>query len=468
MSANEFSAALHTMPDRARIGRELRATIVLALPLVAGQLCAVGMNVVDTVLAGQLGAQTLGAVAIGTAIWMMVIMVAIGLMLAVPPSVAQLVGAGRKHEVGSLYRQALWLAVITGLLLTAGLQFAPRVLAMAKTDPAIVPEALAFLEALAFGAPAQCLFFVSRGLSEGLGLTRPTLWFSALGVALLAPLGYVLMHGLLGLPAMGARGLGLAYAIALWVQAAAIVIYLGRHRNYRDLRLFAHWERPRWAPIAGLLAIGIPMGFTVIMEGGLFIATALLIGSLGAITVAAHQVAINVASIAFMIPLGLAMAITIRVGQAVGREDVAGVRYAGFTGIGLVLLTQTISATVLALAAQPIASLYTRDAVVVSMAAQLMLFAAVFQFSDGIQAASNGALRGLKDTRIPAVLAAFSYWAVGMTCGWWLAFDQGMGARGLWLGLIAGLSVAALLLFSRFSILARAANWRRLAADRSV
>ena len=454
------------MIDRIRIGRELRATLVLALPLIAGQLCAVGMNVVDTVLAGQLGASTLAAVAIGTAIWMMVIMVAIGLMLAVPPSVAHLVGAGRKHEVGSLYRQALWLAAITGILLGLGLQLAPRILAIAKTDPTIVPEALAFLEALAFGAPAQCLFFVSRGLSEGLGLTRPTLWFSALGVVLLAPLGYVLMHGKLGLPAMGARGLGLAYAIALWVQTAAILIYLGRHRNYRDLRLFGRFEPPQWSSIAGLLAIGIPMGITVVMEGGLFIATALLIGSLGAITTAAHQVAINVASVAFMIPLGLAMAITIRVGHAVGREDVGGVRYAGFVGIGLVLVTQTISASVLALMAQPIAGLYTRDATVVALAAQLMLFAAVFQLSDGIQAASNGALRGLKDTRVPAALAAFSYWAVGMSCGWWLAFERGLGAKGLWLGLIAGLSVAAVLLFTRFALLARSADWKRLTADR--
>lgn len=455
-------------PTQRRIGREVRATVVLGLPLIAGQLCAVGMNVVDTVLAGQLGATTLAAVAMGTAIWMMVIMVAIGLMLAVPPSVAQLVGAGRKHEVGGLYRQALWLAAITGVLLGVGLQAAPSILRLAGTDPAIVPEALAFLSVLAFGAPAQCLFFVSRGLSEGLGLTRPTLWFSALGVALLAPLGYVLMHGRFGLPAMGARGLGLAYAIALWLQTMAIVTYLARHRNYRDLRLFGRFEWPRRKAIFGLLAIGIPMGLTVIMEGGLFIATALLIGSLGAITTAAHQVAINVSSVAFMIPLGLAMAITIRVGQAVGREDIAGVRYAGFVGIALVLVTQTVSATVLALAAAPIAGLYTGDAVVVALAAQLMLYAAVFQFSDGIQAASNGALRGLKDTRVPAALAAFSYWAVGMSCGWWLAFERGLGARGLWLGLIAGLSVAAVLLFTRFVRLARAASWKRLAQDSSV
>lgn len=456
------------MWDRKPIAREARATVLLALPLVIGQLCAVGMNVVDTVLAGHLGAQTLAAVAVGTAIWTMVILVAIGLMLAVPPSVAQLVGAGRKHEIGPLYRQALWLALLTGTLLAIGLGLSPRLLAAAKIDAAIVPEALAFLGAIAFGAPAQCLFFVSRGLSEGLGLTRPTLWFSALGIVLLAPLGYALMYGRFGLPPLGARGLGLAYAATLWIQAAALLIYLGRHRNYRELGLFRHLEGPRWRPIAGLLGIGIPMGFAIFMEGGLFIAASLLIGSLGATTVAAHQVAINVSSVAFMIPLGIAMAITIRVGQAVGREDVAGVRLAGFVGIALVLTTQLLSAGALALASAPIAAVYTRDAGVVAIAAHLLLFAAAFQFSDGVQAASNGALRGLKDTRVPALLTALAYWGVGMPLGGWLAFTRGMGAPGLWLGLIAGLTTAAVLLFWRFTVLARAASWRRLAADRSV
>lgn len=456
------------MSEARPIARELRATIVLALPLVAGQLCAIGMNVVDTVLAGHLGAVTLGAVGTGTAIWSLVILVAVGLMLAVPPSVAQLVGAGRSHEIGPLYRQALWLALFTGIGLGAALGFSPWLLAKANTDPAIVPEALAFLSALVWGAPALCVFFVSRGMSEGLGLTRPTLWFSLLGVVLLAPLGWVLMYGRFGLPALGARGLGIAYAITLWLQAAAILVYLARHRHYGALGLFARLDGPRWQPIAGLLAIGVPMGFAIIMEGGMFVAAALLIGSLGAEVMAAHQVAINVASVAFMIPLGIAMAITIRVGQAVGREDVTGVRQAGFVGIGLVLGTQVVSATVLALAAAAIASVYTRDAAVIAAAAHLLLFAAVFQLADGIQAASNGALRGLKDTRVPALITVFAYWAVGMSSGWWLAFERGWGAPGLWLGLIAGLSVAAVALLWRFIALARAASWRRLAADRSV
>ncbi len=456
------------MPDFPRIRHELRATLVLALPLVGGQLCAVGLNVVEISLAGHVGGQTLAAVGLGAAIWSVVILVALGLMLAVPPSVAQLVGAGRQQDIAPLFRQALWLALLVGIGMGVAIQATPWLLARVGSDSEVVPVTLAFLTPLAWGAPAQILFFFARGLSEGLGLTRPTLWFSALGVVLLAPLGYALMMGVGGLPRWGAFGLGLAYAIVLWVQAVSLLLYLAWHRNYRHLHLFARFEWPRWRPIAALLTIALPMGVAVWMEGGLFVATAVLMSKLGATAMAAHPVAINVASVTFMVPMGIALAITIRVGQAVGRDDVSGVRYAGFTGIGLVLITQIVLASVLALAAAPIAALYTDDRVVITAAAHLLLFAAVFQLSDGIQVASNGALRGLKDTIMPALITATSYWAIGMSIGWWLAFPRGMGASGLWLGLIAGLSAAAIGLFSRFVWRARRANWKRLRHGASV
>lgn len=456
------------MPRRQRIRHELRDTLSLALPLIAGQLCAVGLNVVEILLAGANGGQTLAAVGLGAAVWSVVILGALGLMLAVPPSVAQLVGAGRQHEIAPLFRQALWLALVAGVLMAGLVQATPWLLARAGSDPAIIPETVQFLMPLAFGAPAQFLFFFARGLSDGLGLTRPTMWFSALGVVVLAPLGHVLMSGAFGLPAMGAFGLGLAYAITLWLQAGALLLYLARHRNYRHLGLFERFDPPRWRPIASLLAIALPMGFAIWMEGGLFVATAVFMSQLGPVAMAAHPIALNVASVAFMIPMGIALAITVRVGHAVGRDDVSGVRHAGFVGIGLVLVTQCISATVLALASNPLASIYTDNDLVLATAVQLLVFAAIFQLSDGIQVASNAALRGLKDTRIPALMAAFSYWGVGMTTGWWLTFRAGMGPAGLWLGLIAGLSVASVLLFGRFALLAGTAGWKRLDAGTSV
>jgi MATE family multidrug resistance protein len=299
------------------------------------------------------------------------------------------------------------------------------------------------------------LFFALRGLGEGIGLTRPTMYFSLFGLLLLGPIGYVLMYGRFGLPALGAQGSGMATAFVLWLQAIAFALYVARSRHYRDLHLLAQWERPDPAALRELLHIGVPMGITLFMEASLFVAVALVIGTLGTDVVASHQVALNVASVAFMIPLGLAMATTVRVGHAVGRRDGQGVRDAGRVGIGLTLAAQALSAGAMLLVPRFIASLYTNDALVIGLAAQLLVLAGLFQFSDGIQVAANGALRGLKDTRIPMVITTFAYWGVGMPVGWWLAFPHGLGARGMWMGLIAGLSIAAVLLSWRFWKLAR-------------
>ncbi|MFS8138421.1 MAG: MATE family efflux transporter, partial [Thermomonas sp.] len=204
-----------------------------------------------------------------------------------------------------------------------------------------------------------------------------------------------------------------------------------------------------------LLATGLPIGVTISMEGSLFIVTALLIARLGELPVAAHQIAINIASLCFMIPFGIAEATTVRVGHALGRGDHAGIRRAAFAGMALVLCTQAVSATIMLTANHAIAGLYTSDATVAALAASLLLYAALFQFPDGVQVLSAGALRGLKDTRMPMLLALLAYWGIGMPVGAGLGlglggFTPAMGPKGMWIGLTAGLSVAAFLLARRF------------------
>lgn len=433
------------------LGPELSATVRLALPLVFGQLSAVGMNVVDALLAGHLDAHTLGAVAVGTSVWALAIVASIGLMMAVPPSVAQLHGAGRDAEVGPLFRQALWLAASVGILLGFAVHFGgPWLVATIGIDPALVPDVGRFLRAISFGAPALTLFFALRGLSEGLGLTRPTLYFSLLGLACLPVIGYMLMYGRFGFPRLGAQGSGIATAIVLWIETIAMTVYIARRRHYRALDLFACFDPPRAGAIGELLRLGVPMGITVFMEASLFVAAALAIGTLGTDIVASHQIALNVASVTFMVPLGIAMATTVRIGHAIGRGDAAGVRRAGHASFLLVLGTQFVSAAVMLTLPHAIAALYTGDARVVDLAAQLLVLAGLFQFSDGLQVVANGALRGLKDTRVPMVATLVAYWLVGMPVGLWLAFPHGDGARGMWVGLIAGLTVAAVLLLWRF------------------
>jgi len=437
--------------DRSRLTREAGDTLRLALPLMAGQLSAIGMNVVDVMLAGHLDAHTLGAVAVGSSVWSLALVAVIGVMLALPPSVAPLAGAERREAIAPLYRQALWLALGLGVLLLFAVRLAgPRLIEAIGVDPALHHDTRGFLHGIAWGAPALALYFASRGLSEGLALTRPTMYFGLFGLVLLAPIGWILMYGKLGLAARGAAGSGQATALVLWLQALALIAWLRWRPEYRSLGLFTHFEPPRWHAIAELLRVGLPMGVTLFMEASLFVAVALVIGRLGETTVASHQIALNVASVTFMLPLGLAMAITVRVGHAVGRNDRVGVRWAGFTGIALTLATQLAASLLMLLLPQTLAQLYTRDPAVVALAAQLLVLAGLFQFSDGIQVAANGALRGLKDTRLPMLITCIAYWAIGMSSGWWLAFQMGYGARGMWMGLIAGLSTAALLLFWRF------------------
>jgi multidrug resistance protein, MATE family len=445
------SAASGAVVPAARARRELRETFALALPLMLGQLSAIGMNVVDTLLAGHLNAHTLASVAVGAGVWSLAIVSAIGVMMAVPPNVAQLAGAERRGEIGALFRQALWLAFLLGIVLLLLVRFAgPLLVGAFGVDPSIVEDTGKFLRAIAWGAPALTGYFALRGFSEGLELTRPTMYFGLLGLLLLAPIGYILMYGKFGIAARGAQGSGEATATVLWLQFFAFAWYLQRHRNYREISPFARFDGPNWRELGALLRLGVPMGVAVLMEAGMFVCTALLIGSLGAVTVASHQIAINVASITFMLPLGLAMATTVRVGNAVGRGDARGVRDAGLAGIALSLVTQLIASTVMAVFPHAIAAAYTDDAQVAAFAAQLLVLAAIFQFSDGIQVTANGALRGMRDTTIPMIITVLAYWGIGMPVGYWLAFHQNLGARGMWMGLLAGLSTAALLLLLRF------------------
>ena len=429
------------------IAAEARATLRLALPLMAGQMVQMACGTVEVVLAGHLSAEVLGAAAVGNSVWMVAIMALIGVMMAVSPSVAQLDGAGRRADAAPLFVQAAWIAVTLGLALAAaGYWGGPALAALMGVDPSIMPGVRGFLQAASLGTPAFALFLACRGLSEGISRPKATLAFALLGLAVLGPLGWALMFGRLGAPALGATGGGLAATAMCWVQGLGFALWIAFAPAYRGLG----WERARLRPdlaaILALLRLGGPMAVSVLLEIGLFSGSALLIARFGPAAVSGHQIALNVAALCFMLPLGLGMAITVRVGNAVGRGDSHGVRRAVRTGFALVLATQAVTCTLLLALPYSIAGLYTSDPRVLGTAAGLLLLAAVFQFSDGIQVAANGALRGLKDTRVPMLITAISYWGAGMPIGLYFAFDAGLATQGMWIGLIAGLTCAAVLL----------------------
>lgn len=436
--------------DRPRFRNEVGKTARLAGPLAAGHLSSGLVSFVDAFIAGHHGTATLAAVSVGTALFWLPMLAPMGTLMALPPAVSQLDGAGRRSEIGPLFRQALWLAAGLGLLLLALLSLAPLLLRPMGITPEIVPEVTVFLNAVRWGIPAFTLYLCMRYLSDGLHWSLPTMLLGFGGLCVLAPVAYVLTNGLFGLPELGAEGIGIATSLMFWLQASGFALYLSRSRRFADLRLFAQWDWPHWNVQRDLLRTGLPIGVTITMEGGLFAVTALLIGRLGEVQVAAHQVALNVASMCFMLPFGIAEATTVRVGHAFGRGDRDGLRRAALAGFALMLCTQTASALLLLFGHGAVAGLYSADPQVIALGGALLLYAALFQFPDGVQVVSAGALRGLKDTRVPMWLAVLAYWGVGMPVGAGLGLGLGWGPRGMWLGLTAGLTMAAFLLARRF------------------
>jgi MATE family multidrug resistance protein len=432
---------------------EIRRTLHLALPVIIGQLAVFSMNFIDTVMSGRLPNReiALAALGIGGAVWSSMLMFVLGTLMVVQPSVAQLDGALKRREAAAQTRQALWIAIVLAVPFFLLCYFSEPLLRAFAIDPAIVPTAAAYLRAMSWGAPGLCLVFLLRFFSEGTGHTRPTMLYGVTGALLNIPLNYVLMFGKLGFPAMGTVGVGYATSIVIWLQFLMLFLYIRSHRHYEPFELMSQLEKPHWGEIWGLLKVGVPIAVAIFVEGSLFVMAALLIGRLGPVPAAAHLIAINFAALVFMIPVGLSSAISIRVGNAVGRGDPSGARYAGFIGIMIILVIQTVSAASMLLFPGAIVRLYTDDAVIAPLAVSLLFYAAVFQYPDGLQMVASGALRGFKDTRMPVVYMVISFWIVGLTLGYHLTFARAMGPAGMWIGMIAGLSVAAVLLLRRFN-----------------
>jgi MATE family multidrug resistance protein len=432
---------------------EAHRTLQLALPVIIGQVGVFGMNFIDTVMAGRLPERDLALAGLGTggALWSAMLMLVIGSMMAVQPTVAHLDGAGRRIEAGVQTRQGLYLAAGMCMPFALVLISSGRILAAFGVDPQIVPVAEGYLRAMAWGVPAICLVFLLRFFSEGSGHTRPTMFYGLMGALLNIPLNYVLMFGKLGLPAMGTVGCGYATAIIIWLQLVMLGLYIRRHRHYRPFKLLRKPEPPDFGVIKDLLKLGLPIGVTIFVEGSLFVAAALLIARLGPVPSAAHLVAINFAALVFMVPLGLASAITVRVGNALGRGDPVAARYVGTIGLAIAVVFASVSASLMFFFPQYIVALYTDDPAVTALAVSLLFYAAIFQLSDGIQIGAAGCLRGYRDTRVPMMYNVVAYWLVGMTSGYYLTFEVGLGPAGMWIGMIVGLTVAAVLLTSRFA-----------------
>ncbi len=439
-----------TETSASRFRREAAALARLTWPMVITNLSYLGMRFTDTVFAGRLSPADLAGVSVGGDLWTPVILFIMGILLAVSPTVSHAYGANRTAAIGSTVRQALWLALFASVPGWALLAHGDILLARIGVEPAVIPVAAGYLDAIGWGLPAIAMFYVLRFTSEAVSHTRPLLLVASIGLAVNAFADWVLMYGKFGFPALGAIGTGYASAIVQWAMFLVLLWYMHGAPRFRAFRMFERFEWPRWQPMRELIALGFPIAVAIFMEGSLFSAVGLLMATLGTTVVAGHQIAVNWASLMFMVPLGIAGGITVRIGQALGRNDPAQARYSGITGIFVCVGFMTLSALVMILFRDHIVALYTRNPEVTAMALSLLWVAAAFQLFDGLQVGAAGVLRGYKDTRVPMLMTLFAYWGLGFPVAWWLGVRQGYGPQMIWAGLIVGLLVAGILMTHRF------------------
>jgi MATE family multidrug resistance protein len=442
------------------IRNELGTLGRLAAPMILAQITQMGMGVADTIMAGRVGAVDLAGVALGGNFYWPFVLLLSGVLMSLSPSVSQLHGAGRAAEAGEVTRQAMWVALVGAVLMIVFLHNAEPLYHALGVDERAIPVAVGYLRALSFGVLPVLGYFSLRYLCEGMSWTVPAMWIAAGSLALKIPLNYAFIYGAFGLEGMGGMGCGWASAIVFTCQLAVMVLLVARSRRLRVTGVFSRFSAPDPVRILRLIKLGVPIGITSFMEISLFAVITLLIGRLGAEAVAAHMIASSVGGMTFMLPLALGSAVSIRVGFNVGAGGLAAATRAGWVAIGLALAFACLAAAAVYGLRTELAGLYSSQAVVLGLAADLLVFVALYQFFDDTQVTAVGALRGFKDTRTTMWIAMLSYWGVGLPVGMslgfgWLPIEDFEGVRGFWVGLIAGLGVAAVVLISRFHWLSR-------------
>ncbi|GIU14681.1 MATE family efflux transporter [Shewanella morhuae] len=434
-------------------GYQAKRLIQLALPVLIAQVTQTMMGFIDTVMAGRVSAVDMAAVAVGTSLWLPAILFVQGLLMAFTPLFAHYNGANNQKAIQPLAFQGAYLAIIGGIGVMIFLASAPFVLSHMDLEPELYRLTIGYLDGILWGAPAFVLYQVLRGCSEGISYTLPTMVIGFVGLAVNIPANYIFIYGHFGVPAMGGAGCGIATALVFWAMLIAMIIYMQLHKKFAALAPFSKFHRPDFNTMKKMTKLGMPIAMALFFEVSLFAIIALFLAPLGATVVASHQIALNFSSIVFMVPLSIGIAVSIRIGYYLGqdRADISAV--VAKVGLILALLLALTTAILTVLFRFQIAELYNGDAEVVALAGSLMLMAALYQLSDSVQVVAAGALRGYKDTRSAFYITLFSYWAIGMTLGYTLAYTDhivpAMGAHGFWTGLIAGLTSAALLFFIR-------------------
>jgi multidrug resistance protein, MATE family len=438
---------------------EFTETLRLAVPIALTQLGHIAMMTTDLALIGRLGDQAVAAAALAHTVYFVAFTFGMGLVSAVAPLAAQAFGARNPRLVRRSLRVGLWIALVISLPMMAFPLFGEHILLTLGQPPATAQLAQRYLFGLAWGITPSLWFLAIRGFMGAVNRPEPGMWIMLAAIPANAVLVYLLIHGELGLPRLELFGAGLATTTINFGMFLAGLWFAHRRRPFREYHVLGRIWRIDWMLMRQLIVIGAPISISFLMEYGLFAAAALLMGLISTTALAAHQIALQVTAILFMVPFGIGMAATVRVGHAVGRNDAAAVKRAGLvaTLLGIILVSALTVAVILTRFA--IARFFFGEALesagtVIGLTATLLMVGATFFVADGIQTIAAGALRGMNDTRVPLLFAAISYWLIGFTSAYGLAFGAEFGAVGVWIGLSCGTAVYAILLISRFRLLA--------------
>ncbi len=434
---------------------EIKKTVRLSIPIVVGQLGQMLMSVVDTIMVGKLGATPLAAASLANSMFILVMVVGFGLTMAVTPLTAMTSGAGKDKECGIVLRQGLLVNFFSGVILCAITFLLSETIPYLNQPPEIVAPASFFMKILGVSLLPLMVFQSYRQFAEGVSFLKP-----AMVIMLLANLvniigNWIFIYGNLGMPALGLTGAGISTTGSRVFMAIALMVVVTKSLKMKRFDPFLNFHEINFPMIKRLLSIGIPAGLQYFFEVSAFSASAVMIGWMGTTALAAHQIALNLASISFMVAMGISSAATIRVSNAVGRQDVRGTRMAGFSASILCALFMASAGLVFIVFRHDLPGFYIADNAVIDITASLLIIVAFFQVSDGTQAVGIGILRGLTDMKIPTLITLVAYWFMGLPSGYILAFRFDMGIFGIWYGLLISLTASGIFMMIRFNFKSR-------------
>ncbi len=437
------------------IREHFKATFLLAYPVMLSQLGQVSVGVADSMMVGRLGATPLAAASLANSIFFVVMMFGIGISMGITPLVSTADGKGKSKRISRLFSHGLWINGATGIILTLIVLGLSQGLHFLNQPEEVVVLAVPYLLIITASLIPLMFFQTFKQLAEGLSQTKQAMFITIFSNVLNVFLNWVLIWGVWGFPELGLNGAGWATLISRVVMMLMMGGYILFSKRYKIYQLRLTNPKASFPMVSRILKIGIPTGFQFIFEVSAFSTAAVMMGWIGVNALAGHQIALNLASISYMMATGLATAGMIRVSNQIGKGQLQGMREAGMVALGMVIGFMFFCGVLFFAFRFYLPTLYIDDPEVISLSASLLIIAGLFQLSDGVQVVGLGILRGLEDVKIPTIVTLIAYWVLGLPLGYVMAFEWGWAEKGIWIGLLTGLTITAVMLFYRFHKLSK-------------